>query len=129
VLPTPVATDEIVLDETGCPHCGLRFTINGEAWPDVPSLHAKLGETRRWLVSNDSWMDHPFHLHGFRFQPVSSDGWPIAVRAWKDTINVPAGATLELDVAFDGGAGSWLYHCHILEHADRGMMAIVEVEE
>lgn len=131
VLSEPVARDELVLGEEHCTHdgdgCGVAFTINGERWPDVTPLHARLGETRRWVLINDGGMDHPFHLHGFRFQVVRLAGRSPSWRAWKDTVNVPAGDEVEVLVSFDGAAGSWAHHCHILEHAENGMMGLVNV--
>lgn len=131
VLPPPTAEDEIVLDEGACTHdsreCRMTFTINGERWPDVTPLTARVGETRRWIITNESGMDHPFHLHGFRFQVVRAAGHAVEARAWKDTVNVPADERVELMVSFEGYPGSWMHHCHILEHADAGMMGLVEV--
>jgi FtsP/CotA-like multicopper oxidase with cupredoxin domain len=105
----------------------MQFSINGEMWPDVTPLQAKLGEPERWVIDNRSPMDHPFHLHGFFFQVLSRDGVPTTTRAWKDTVNVPANGTLTLGTPLDGHPGRWLIHCHILEHAERGMTAELDV--
>jgi FtsP/CotA-like multicopper oxidase with cupredoxin domain len=98
------------------------FRINGEAYPNITPLEAKLMTAEKWTLRNDSEMDHPFHLHGFAFQVLSSGGSPPAIVTWKDTVNVPAKQSMELAVDLDGFAGRWLYHCHILEHAERGMI-------
>ena len=66
-------------------------------------------------------MDHPFHLHGMFFQVLDVDGVPPAQAGWKDTVNVPQRKTLRFAVRY-GEPGMWMYHCHILEHAERGMM-------
>ena len=68
---------------------------------------------------------HPFHLHGFFFQVLDVNGIPPAVREWRDTVNVPVGATVRLAVVFDERAGMWMFHCHILDHSDAGMMGMV----
>jgi FtsP/CotA-like multicopper oxidase with cupredoxin domain len=73
-------------------------------------------------------MDHPFHLHGFRFQLVSEGGTAPAFEAWRDTINVPAKTTSILRVRFDDHPGTWMFHCHILEHAERGMAGELVVD-
>lgn len=102
----------------------IVFTINGASFPDVPGIVAGLATTETWEITNDSAMDHPFHLHGFRFQ---AEG----VRAWKDTLNIPAEESVRLVIDFEeraGAAGSWMYHCHILGHEEGGMMAEVLVE-
>ena len=125
-----VGRDILVLGEGhgGCPHCdGPALTINGESWPDVTPIVARLGDTRAWVLDNRSGMDHPFHLHGFRFQVLRGAGGGLPIAAWKDTVNVPAGEEVEIAVALDGFAGDWMYHCHILEHADAGMMGLLEV--
>lgn len=116
----PTATRTIRLDERMQGE-RVEFTINGSAFPDVPRIDSTLGSVEAWDIVNESEMDHPFHLHGFFFQP---DG----AREWKDTINIPSQTTVRLLVDFrarDGAAGSWMYHCHILEHAEGGMMAEV----
>jgi FtsP/CotA-like multicopper oxidase with cupredoxin domain len=72
-------------------------------------------------------MDHPFHLHGMFFQVLDDEGAPAEPLAWKDTVNVPKEQTLRFAVRYDA-AGRWMYHCHILEHAERGMMGELVVE-
>lgn len=107
----------------------VQFFINGKSWPDVPVLTAARGSIEVWTVVNESGMDHPFHLHGFTFEVLESGGVPAAFRARRDTVNIPASATVKLAVSFDGFAGSWMYHCHILEHAEVGMAGEVRVTE
>lgn len=87
----------------------------------------KLGDTEIWQVENVVGMDHPFHLHGFQFQVLDRDGVPEPFRAWKDMINVRKHETVRFIVHFDDYAGKWMYHCHILDHEDHGMMGILEV--
>lgn len=103
------------------------FTINGEAYPNVTPLVAKLGAVEDWALVNTSMMDHPFHLHGFRFQVVSrQDGFPL-LSAWEDTVNVKANQTVTVRMRLEDHAGSWMFHCHILEHAEAGMMGELNV--
>ena len=100
---------------------GFRFLINGAAFPDVPVLDGTLGASERWSIVNESSMDHPFHLHGFFFRPAGT-------REWKDSIDVPGDSTVVIEPDFDdrdGAAGTWMYHCHILGHAEGGMMGEV----
>ncbi len=47
--------------------------------------------------------------------------------AWKDTVNIPMKSTLRLRVSFDERPGEWMIHCHILDHADGGLMGTVRV--
>ena len=72
-------------------------------------------------------MDHPFHLHGFFFQVLSINGTPPPFRSWEDVVNVPPRATVRIAWQADDRCGSWMYHCHILEHHASGMMAHFDV--
>jgi FtsP/CotA-like multicopper oxidase with cupredoxin domain len=88
---------------------------------------AKLGAVEIWQVENLVGMDHPFHLHGFEFQVLDRDGVPEPFTSWKDTMNVPKHSTARFIVRFADFAGKWMYHCHILDHEDHGMMGVLEV--
>jgi FtsP/CotA-like multicopper oxidase with cupredoxin domain len=90
-------------------------------------VRVKLGATEIWTIENVVGMDHPFHLHGFRFQLLDRNGVPEKVRRWKDTVNVPKHETVRFIVHFDANPGKWMFHCHILDHEDHGMMGILEV--
>ena len=78
-------------------------------------------------VNNKTEWSHPFHLHGFFFQVLDDQGLPVRPLAWKDTVNVPLEKSLRVIVRFDEREGSWMSHCHILDHADGGLMGWVEV--
>lgn len=102
------------------------FTINDEAFPDVTPVAVRTGGIEIWEIENLAEMDHPFHLHGTSFQVLDAMDRAITPLAWKDTVNVPRDTTLRFAVEFTA-AGRWLYHCHILEHAERGMMGELAV--
>lgn len=102
------------------------FTINDEAFPNITPVRGPSGQVEIWEVENLSEMDHPFHLHGMSFQSVDAAGAPSGPLGWKDTINVPRETTARFAVQL-GAPGRWMYHCHILEHAERGMMGELEV--
>jgi FtsP/CotA-like multicopper oxidase with cupredoxin domain len=102
------------------------FTINGEAFPAITPLQSQAGRIEIWDIENASEMDHPFHLHGMSFQVLDATGQPKSPLAWKDTVNVPRETTLSFAVQL-GEAGRWMYHCHILEHAERGMMGELQI--
>jgi suppressor of ftsI len=72
-------------------------------------------------------MNHPIHLHGQRFLVVARDGRPNPYLVWKDTAIIPVGSTVDLlmDLA---NPGNWMLHCHILEHAETGMMMAIAVD-
>ena len=88
---------------------------------------ARLGATEIWQVENVVGMDHPFHLHGFQFQILDRNGVPEPFRAWKDMMDVRGHESARFVVRFDDYPGKWMYHCHILDHEDHGMMGILEV--
>jgi FtsP/CotA-like multicopper oxidase with cupredoxin domain len=90
---------------------------------------AKLGATEIWEIENLVGMDHPFHLHGFQFQVLDRNGVPEPFRAWKDVVNVPKHGTARFIVRYANFPGKWMFHCHILDHEDHGMMGILEVTE
>jgi bilirubin oxidase len=87
----------------------------------------KLGDVEIWQIENIVGMDHPFHIHGFQFQVIDRDGKPEPFRTWKDTINVPKHSVVRIVIRLDDFAGKWMYHCHILDHEDHGMMGIFEL--
>jgi FtsP/CotA-like multicopper oxidase with cupredoxin domain len=92
--------------------------VNGiPSWEAEP-LHASLGETQIWHVKNPTAFSHPFHLHGYFFQVLDDSRVP----EWKDTVDVPHESELRLAVRFDDRPGMWMFHCHILDHAESGMM-------
>ena len=102
----------------------LEMGINGiPAWKAKP-LHARIGETHVWTVTNNSPFDHPFHLHGYFFQVLDDQRVP----EWKDTVNVPVKSTVRIAITFDERPGMWMYHCHILDHAEVGMMGHLHVQ-
>jgi FtsP/CotA-like multicopper oxidase with cupredoxin domain len=90
---------------------------------------AKLGATEIWEIENLVGMDHPFHLHGFQFQVLDRNGVPEPFRAWKDVVNIPKHGTARFIVRYADFPGKWMFHCHILDHEDHGMMGILEVTE
>ena len=103
----------------------LAMGINGVPSWQAAHLMTKLGERQLWTVKNTIDWDHPFHLHGFFFQVLDVNGVAPAVREWRDTVNVPVDATVRLAVYFDERPGMWMFHCHILDHADAGMMGML----
>lgn len=106
---------------------GFVFTINDKTYPDVPVIDIPKGEVRAFELKNEAEMDHPFHLHGFFFDVVAANGKPLFPVIRKDTIIIPKKSSLKFVARFDE-AGSWMYHCHILEHAESGMAGEVHVK-
>lgn len=106
-----------------------QHMINGRHMDmDRVDVSAKLGDTEIWQIENLVGMDHPFHLHGFQFQLLDRNGVPERDRRWKDVVNVPRHQTARFVVRYDNHPGKWMFHCHILDHEDHGMMGILEVK-
>jgi FtsP/CotA-like multicopper oxidase with cupredoxin domain len=105
----------------------FEYGINGVPFATGHSIKAKPGETQVWTIVNKTKWSHPFHLHGFFFQVLDDKGAPVHPLEWKDTVNVPLEQTVRLVVRFDDRAGNWMFHCHILDHADGGLMGMVDV--
>ncbi len=59
--------------------------------------------------------------------PVDEKGVPLAPAVWKDTLNIPMKTTAHMLVTFDDREGTWMIHCHILDHAEGGLMGTVHV--
>ena len=107
----------------------MAFLINGKTFDmSRVDVEMRVGQTELWEIQNPTDMDHPFHIHGTQFQVVEVErsgriSKP-AYRAWKDTINVARGETVRIAVC-QQLPGLRMYHCHILEHEDQGMMGIL----
>ena len=121
VAPPGAAERKLVLSEEEKVGSDPRFLINAQAFPDVPPVTGNEGDVAIWSIRNDAEMDHPFHLHGMFFRVLDIDGVPPEHLGWKDTVNIPQKRTLRFAVRY-GTPGTWMFHCHILEHAERGMM-------
>ena len=139
--PTPKVQRPIAaLSSAGATPINLEFTLEQlrdgsfqyginhvPFWKAKPIL-AKPGDTQIWTINNTTAWSHPFHLHGFFFQVLDANGVPLRPLAWKDTVNVPFKETVRLLVRFDDDRpGNWMFHCHILDHADGGLMGAVQV--
>ena len=80
-------------------------------------------------MDSDHPMHHPFHVHGAgRFLVLARDGEPEPNLAWKDTVLLRAGETVDV-LLHATNPGPWMAHCHIAEHTEAGMMFSFEVEE
>ncbi|MEV0968450.1 multicopper oxidase family protein [Microtetraspora glauca] len=111
-----------VLDRTlamvdGVPKLG--YTVNGKAWPHIPTPVVREGETIRITVVNRSGDTHPMHPHGHHVQVLSRNGVP-ANGLRMDTFDVEPGEVWEVVLVADN-PGLWMSHCHDLAHAVQGM--------
>lgn len=107
--------------------------INGKKYdPDRIDIHARQGQDQIWTIENKKEMMmnmiHPFHLHGVQFRIISINGKkpPINERGYLDTITLKPGDKYKITFKFEK-KGLYMYHCHILEHEENGMMGQVSV--
>lgn len=114
---------------------GSPFSINGEAMDmDVINVRVKRNTFEIWEIGNNSMLAHPFHIHDTQFRVIArSHGRPISAieRGLKDTVLVYPQEKVRLLVPFPEYSDSerpYMYHCHILEHEDGGMMGQFTVE-
>jgi FtsP/CotA-like multicopper oxidase with cupredoxin domain len=106
---------------------GMAVRIDGREFdPNRVDIRAGLGSIEEWTVRNSSTMDHPFHLHVWPFQVIAQSKGAVP-SGWKDVVNVPAGGWVRIRIRFDDFTGKSVYHCHILDHEDMGMMGVIEV--
>lgn len=134
-LGAPEAQQRVQFEEFGnlCTRNGATsaFLINGRPFdPARVDLVTTVGRVETWDVVNATSMVHPFHIHGTQFEVVStrfgSTVTPAPYRAWSDTVVVPPGRTVTLKTR-QALPGKRMFHCHILEHEDNCMMAILDV--
>jgi FtsP/CotA-like multicopper oxidase with cupredoxin domain len=105
----------------------FEYGINGIAFATNHPITASPGETQVWTIKNSTKWSHPFHLHGFFVQVLDDKGNPVQPVEWKDTVNVPLEQTVRIIVKYDDRPGSWMFHSHILDHADGGLMGMVDL--
>ena len=108
------------------------FYINGEKFtPDVaPMVRAKVGTYQHWKVVNATGELHPMHIHQVHFLAYAENDKPIADPLWLDTVNVPYGGSVDVIMDFTDPVikGMSVFHCHLLNHEDKGMMAKILFE-
>jgi FtsP/CotA-like multicopper oxidase with cupredoxin domain len=90
-------------------------------------IEARLGDLELWEITNVDTQDHVFHLHTWPFQVWRRDGVAASEPGWRDTVNLTPGERVELLIPFRDFVGKSVFHCHIAEHGDAGMMGIIEV--
>jgi FtsP/CotA-like multicopper oxidase with cupredoxin domain len=125
--------------ETGEPQFVVNFTedkqgfyINDQKFEmnSGPMLTVDVGSLQHWRVTNATREVHPFHIHQvhYLFYAINED--PVQQPEWLDTVNVPPQGSVELIMDFTDPIirGVSLFHCHLLSHEDKGMMAKILFE-
>jgi FtsP/CotA-like multicopper oxidase with cupredoxin domain len=138
-VPAGITTRQITLsmDMMGMMGGSMQAYINGIAFSETNAYtaHSSLNTYEIWEVMNNSMMDHPFHQHVNPAQVISITGGDSAYKtfyttspAWKDTVIVPKGGSVKLLVPIKDFTGMTMFHCHILEHEDLGMMGLWDIQ-
>jgi suppressor of ftsI len=103
------------------------FYINDQKYsPDAqPMVRARVGELQHWRIVNHTHELHPFHIHQVHFLTYLENDRAIPDPRWLDTVNVPTGGSVDAVMDFTDPIirGMSLFHCHLLNHEDKGMMA------
>jgi FtsP/CotA-like multicopper oxidase with cupredoxin domain len=103
----------------------------------MPDIVVKQGTVEDWIIENRSAELHAFHIHQLHFELVAWNGVPVHEPFLRDTVNVPyyngrmleyPSVRLRMDFRDPNTVGTFLYHCHILDHEDAGMMGTIRVE-
>jgi FtsP/CotA-like multicopper oxidase with cupredoxin domain len=102
-----------------------------------PNIVVKQGDVEDWIIENRSNELHDFHIHQLHFMLVDWSGVPVNEPFLRDTVNVPfyvnkmlqyPSVRLRMDFRDPNTIGTFVYHCHLLEHEDGGMMGLIRVE-
>jgi FtsP/CotA-like multicopper oxidase with cupredoxin domain len=119
------------------------ITVNGQTpvvfnpQSGLPNIVAQQGTVEDWIIENRSNELHAFHIHQLHFLLIDYLGRPIDEPFLRDTVNVPyyngraleyPSVKLRMDFRDPNTVGTFLYHCHLLEHEDGGMMGLIRVE-
>ncbi|WP_332814041.1 multicopper oxidase family protein [Ramlibacter sp.] len=120
----------------GKPMGMMALMRSGKAWAvngvvagghvHEPALTLERGRSYVLALVNDTRWHHPIHLHGHAFRVLRRNGRPTALREWQDTVLMAPDERVDVALVADN-PGDWMLHCHILEHQDGGMMAIVRI--
>ena len=129
-LPPDDPLAEVILDAL-CTGSDTFWSINKVSWPKdgherVPPPLARLtaGRTYRFTLNNATPHSHPIHLHGHAFKVLGSSTRPLPAH-FADTVLIAPKE--RIDIAFVARHGDWMFHCHILEHLETGMMGYFRI--
>jgi FtsP/CotA-like multicopper oxidase with cupredoxin domain len=124
----PVAqTRTVVFDNIPQPSGPPDFVINGALFPNNPVFEPRLGTVEEWTLINNADDNHPFHIHINDFQVISINGVAYNAQSEQDIVNLAAHDVIVVRMKFRDFLGSYVYHCHRVDHEDHGMMAYLTV--
>ncbi len=133
INPTPVKTEQLYLSMgQGKGYInGISFEMLSDGTMKAAEIHSMLGSYEVWEIINQSGMDHPFHQHVNSCQVLSVSGGDLGYAsfytkapAWKDVVVIPKMGSAKILVPVMDYDGMSMFHCHIVEHEDIGMMGL-----
>ena len=107
-----------------------RFFLDGRLYDHGRmDTRVPLGSIQEWTLRNETGDFHEFHMHQVHFQIVAVNGQPVPFEGYRDVVRIPEQGAVTIRIAFlrPEIIGTFFYHCHVLKHEDRGMMANIEV--
>lgn len=126
-LKIPVAHDFILDAKRGGVY-GISWMIDDKVWPEGKAYELQSGKFTRLRINNKSSRIHPMHLHGQFFKVIAKNGKKVEENYWRDTVLVGPKESVDIGLV-PVDKGLWANHCHILEHAESGMMSTIMVKE
>jgi suppressor of ftsI len=116
----PDFTVRFTEDKNGFYINGQKFTLDAS-----PMTTVRVGGYQHWRIVNESAELHPFHIHQVHFLAYAENDAPLSNPAWLDTVNVPVAGSVDVILDFTDPVikGMSVFHCHLLNHEDKGMMA------
>ena len=121
----PLFTAVFTEDKRGFYINGQKFSADAQ-----PMIRAKVGGYAHWRIVNGTRELHPMHIHQVHFLPFLENDRPLVDPQWLDTVNVPVGGSVDVIMDFTDPIirGMSVFHCHLLNHEDKGMMAKILFE-
>jgi FtsP/CotA-like multicopper oxidase with cupredoxin domain len=104
----------------------LGYVLNAKSFPATSSIAASVGDWVLIHIANDGSMLHPMHMHGYHFEVVAQDGFPLENPYMADTLVIAPGQRFDM-LVHAVHPGVWAFHCHILPHVEgpQGMYGMV----
>jgi FtsP/CotA-like multicopper oxidase with cupredoxin domain len=102
----------------------------------TPNITVQQGDVEDWVIENRTAELHAFHIHQLHFALMAWNGVPVNEPFLRDTVNVPyfsdrmlqyPSVRVRMDFRDPNTIGTFVYHCHLLEHEDAGMMGVIRV--
>lgn len=140
----PTTTRKLYFSEAALgtnPPVNFFITVDGQqpklfTKDEPPAIKTKVGAVEDWTIENHTSEEHAFHMHQIHFLVTAVNGVPVQNPTLQDTYSVPfwsgtgpyPSITVRMDFRDPNIAGTFVYHCHVLDHEDAGMMAKIEVD-